>query len=174
MSDTHVNLVYIKTLSVWFDIYLSDSQLILMSCFWRQICRNAFVEPIETLMFANISLRSLVPVQGLLFSVFQLEVLPQQRTSWVSTALLVFRIQLESLFIVWWSCFSSLPNQDIFPIKDWVIWLEKQLFWIDDLSILFLAISLYSLLPAPYFLEFYQCRKPFDLHVIWPQRALNF
>lgn len=59
--------------------------------------------------------------------------------------------------------FSSLPNQDIFPIKDWVIWLEKQLFWIDDLSILFLAISLYSLLPAPYFLEFYQGRKPFDL-----------
>lgn len=57
--------------------------------------------------------------------------------------------------------FPSLPNQDIFLIKDWVIWLEKQYFWIDDLSILFLAISLYSLLPDPYFLEFYHCRKPF-------------
>lgn len=110
MSDTYVNLVHIRSLSVWFDIYLSDSQLILMSFFWRQICRNAFVEPIETRIFASISPRSLVPVWGLLISGFQLKVLPQQTTSCVSIVLLVFRIQLEPFFIVWWSCFFLLAK----------------------------------------------------------------
>lgn len=77
-----------------------------MSCFWRRICTIAFVEPVETPMFASISPRSLVPVPGWLISGFQLEVLPQQRTSPVSTALLAFRIQLELFlfFILWWSC----------------------------------------------------------------------
>lgn len=43
--------------------------------------------------------------------------------------------------------FSSLPNQDIFLIKDWVIWLEKQRFWIDDLSIFVSGYLFFTLCP---------------------------
>lgn len=173
MSDTHVNLVYIRTLSVWFDIYLSDSQLILMSCFWRQICRNAFVEPIETLMFASFSLRSLVPVRGLLFSVFQLEVLPQQRRSWVSTALLVFRIQLEPLFIVWWSFFFLLAKPRHLSHKR-LSNLAGEATFLDRWSEHFISGYLSLFLTAcPIFPGILSGQKTLWF-VIWPQRALNF
>lgn len=83
-----------------------------MRCFYRQICRNAFFEPIETPVFASISPGSPVPVPGLLVSGFQLKVLPWKRTSRVSPGLMVFSIQLGLFFfiIVWWSCLFLLAK----------------------------------------------------------------
>ena len=134
-----------RGLSIYSAIYLGDSHLILMRCFWRQSCRNAFTEPIETSGFASISPGSPAPVPGLLVSGFQLKVLPQQRASCVSPGIMLFSIQLGLFILLLLSggaVSSSLPNQDIFLIKGLAIWLKKQLFWMADLSILFLAISL--------------------------------
>lgn len=107
--------MYMRGLSIYSGIYLGDSHLILMRCFWRQSCRNAFTEPIETSGFASISPGSLAPVPGLLVSGFQLKVLPQQRASCVSPGIMLFSIQLGLfiiIIIVWWGClfFPAKPR----------------------------------------------------------------
>lgn len=72
------------------------------------MCRNAFVELRESLVFASISPGSPVPVPGLLVSGFQLEVLPRKRASHVSPGLMGFSVQLRRVYHYYYCCLVEL------------------------------------------------------------------